>query len=82
MNIFDGMHLRADSRFVPSQGETALLCNDVSHWLGANLESTLYLEQHHLQDFRESYMPGEVSQKTSRGTKTNDQLRVQETLFL
>ena len=37
---------RADSRFAPSQWETALLCNDVSHWLGANLElallSTLY----------------------------------------
>ena len=32
---------RVDSRFAPSQWETALLCNDVSHWLGANLESTL-----------------------------------------
>ena len=30
---------RADSMFAPSQWETALLCNDVSHWLGANLES-------------------------------------------
>ena len=30
---------RADSRFAPSQWEMALLCNDVSHWLGANLES-------------------------------------------
>ena len=29
---------RADSRFAPSQWETALLCNDVSHWLGTNLE--------------------------------------------
>ena len=34
---------RADPRFAPSQWETALLCNDVSHWLGASLESTLYL---------------------------------------
>ena len=25
------------ARFAPSQWETALLCNDVSHWLGANL---------------------------------------------
>ena len=33
--------VRADSRFAPSQWETALLCNDVSHWLGANLESAL-----------------------------------------
>ena len=34
---------RADSRFAPSQRETALLCNDVSHWLGASLESALIL---------------------------------------
>ena len=32
---------RADSRIAPSQWETALLCNDVSHWLGAWLESAL-----------------------------------------
>ena len=32
---------RADSRFVPSQWETALLCNDVYHWLGASIESAL-----------------------------------------
>ena len=32
---------RADSRFGRSQWETALICNAVSHWLGANLESTL-----------------------------------------
>ena len=32
---------RVDSRFVPSQWEMALLCNDVSHWLGAHLESAL-----------------------------------------
>ena len=30
------MEYRADSRFAPSQWETALLCNDVSHWLGAS----------------------------------------------
>ena len=35
-------YLRANSRFAPSQWETALLCNDVSHWLGASLESALY----------------------------------------
>ena len=33
---------RADSRFAPSQWEMALLCNDVSHWLCASLESALY----------------------------------------
>ena len=30
---------RTDSRFAPSQWGTALLCNDISHWLGTNLES-------------------------------------------
>ena len=35
------MIFRADSRFAPSQWGTALLCNDVSHWLGANLDSAL-----------------------------------------
>ena len=39
-----GVHsiYRADSRFAPRQWETALLCNDVSHWLGANVDSALY----------------------------------------
>ena len=32
---------RADSRFAASQWETALLCNDISHWLSASGESTL-----------------------------------------
>ena len=32
---------RADSRLAPSQWETALLCNNISHWLGTNLESAL-----------------------------------------
>ena len=31
---------RVDSRFAPSQWETALLCNNVAYWLGANLESS------------------------------------------
>ena len=32
---------KADSRFAPSQWEVVSLCNDVSHWLGTNLESAL-----------------------------------------
>ena len=36
-----GMVYMADSSFAPSQWETALLCNDVSHWLGANLKSAV-----------------------------------------
>ena len=44
-NGTSGWHYtRADSRFAPSQWETALLCNDVSHWLGASLESALLHE--------------------------------------
>ena len=31
------MNPRPDSRLAPRQWETALLCNDVSHWLGAKL---------------------------------------------
>ena len=34
-------NFRADSRFALSQWERALHCNDVSHWLGSNLESAL-----------------------------------------
>ena len=33
--------IRADSRCAPSQWETPLLCNKVSHWLGASLKSAL-----------------------------------------
>ena len=33
---------RAESRFVPSQWEMALLCNDISHWLGTNLVSAWF----------------------------------------
>ena len=34
-------NIRADSRFASSQWETALLCNGITHWLGASLESAL-----------------------------------------
>ena len=37
----DIVKYRADSRFAPSQWESALLCNDVSHWLGASIELPL-----------------------------------------
>ena len=40
-----GIYYRADSRFVPSQWQAVLLCNDVSHWVGANLESALCYDQ-------------------------------------
>ena len=32
----------ANSRFGPSQWETALLCNDISRWLEANIKSPLH----------------------------------------
>ena len=34
------------TRFAPSQWETALLCNDVSHWLGVRLESAVKAISH------------------------------------
>ena len=40
--IFYGL-VRAGSMFALSQWKTALLCNDVSHWLGACLESALVM---------------------------------------
>ena len=33
------IHHRDDSRFATSQWEMALLCNDVTHWLGTNLQN-------------------------------------------
>ena len=42
------MHNRADRRLAPSQWETVVLCNDVSHWLGTSLESTLHNNYHKL----------------------------------
>ena len=41
--LYKGEDIRADSRYAPSQWETALLCNDVSYWLDASLESGLIL---------------------------------------
>ena len=38
------INIRVDSSFALSQWETALLCNDVSHWLGASLESALNID--------------------------------------
>ena len=43
-NDVENINIKADFRFVPSQWEMALLCNDVSHWLGASLESTLNMQ--------------------------------------
>ena len=37
----------ADSRLAPSQWETALQSNAVSHWLGANLEAALHTHTTH-----------------------------------
>ena len=49
---------RADARIVPSQWETALLCNDVSHWLGTNLESALIYTHTSVQDSQPDLCPG------------------------
>ena len=41
VHVIRWCHNRADSRLAPSQWETSLQSNAVSHWLGANLESAL-----------------------------------------
>ena len=45
-------YIRADSRLATSQWETSLQSNSVSHWLGANLESSLYKTFHLLFQMR------------------------------
>ena len=42
VTFMGNMKIRADSRFAPSQWETSLQSNAVSHWLGANLESAMW----------------------------------------
>ena len=42
LSFFPWCFYRADPRFAPSQWDTALLCNNISHWLGASLESALF----------------------------------------
>ena len=39
------IYLRADSRFVSSQWETSLQSKASSYWLGANIESALFLSE-------------------------------------
>ena len=41
-----------DSRFAPSRWETALLCNDVSHWLGASLETALVQNHQYVRSIK------------------------------
>ena len=41
----DWWYIRADSRLAPSQWEMSLQSNAISHWLGANLESALYVHR-------------------------------------
>ena len=40
---FQPLYTRAGSRCTPNQRDTLLQSNAISHWLGANLESTLYM---------------------------------------
>ena len=44
-SVFNKVWNRADSRLAPSQWETLLQGNAVSHWLVANLESALWKDQ-------------------------------------
>ena len=61
--------IRHDSRFGPCQWETALHCNDVSHWLGTRLESALFDElQGHVE--RRLYHTGKTSVQCSHLSST------------
>ena len=44
--------IRANSRFASSQWTTALLCNNVFHWLGVSLESRKWMLFHALTSTR------------------------------
>ena len=48
----------ADSWFAPSQWETSLQSNTVSHWLGKNLESALFRDSCDLSTHIQDYFPG------------------------
>ena len=47
---YNRKYCRDVSRFAPSQWETALLCNDVSHWLDASLDIAMYLIERRCQN--------------------------------
>ena len=48
--------IMADSRLAPSQWGTALLCNSVSQWLGASLESDLNMLRSLIWQISQSFM--------------------------
>ena len=53
-------YTKADSRFAPSQWETVLLCNDVSHWLGASLDAAPIKSQKGLISYYLRPRPGDI----------------------
>ena len=55
---------RADFRFAPSQWETLLQSNAVSHWLGTNLESALI-------DIPMRFSPGHVTSHERYGVSNH-----------
>ena len=63
------LYYRADSRLAPSQWDTSLQSNAVSHWLGANLETVLVL--YSLQGLQESWdvLVGDIVSATTPGVR-------------
>ena len=59
---------KADSRLAPSQWETSLQSNAVSHWLSASLESTQQLGHHPFRQWLVAYLKGK---ETFSSTNTN-----------
>ena len=62
MNVNASNEFRVDSRLAPSQWETALLCNDVSHWLGTSLKSWNLLRTFNVAKTKQSIPEPCVSQ--------------------
>ena len=56
-------HIRADSRFAPSQWDTALFCNNISHWLESALHIVLIASQSTLSITPQMQLPGPVGAK-------------------
>ena len=54
------IYFGADSRFASSPWETVLLCNDVTHWQDANLESAIFIREFktYITCFKPSYIWG------------------------
>ena len=54
--IGEGKVTTSDFRLVPSQWETVLLCNNISHWLGTSLESAVVKIRVRIYELQKHYI--------------------------